>query len=70
MAAEMQASRQELKDAQVDLAFRDNCAHILIPLNECRRQTYGSLCVCMCVCVCGTGGVPVKEMFWDGVLGR
>ncbi len=26
--------------AQVDLALRDACAHLLIPLNKCRRATF------------------------------
>lgn len=32
-------SRQELVDAKVPLHYRDTCAAILIPLNECRRDT-------------------------------
>lgn len=28
-----------LKKEYVPLPFRDNCAHLLVPLNECRRQT-------------------------------
>ena len=28
----------ELRAARVDLASRDHCAHLLIPLNECRRK--------------------------------
>lgn len=30
---------QALKDAQVPVAFRDKCAHLLVGLNKCRRQT-------------------------------
>lgn len=31
---------QLLKDHQIPLAYRDNCAHLLVPLNECRRETF------------------------------
>lgn len=34
-----QATREEMHDARLDVAFRDQCAHLLIPLNVCRRQT-------------------------------
>lgn len=27
-------SREQMRDAKVPLGFRDNCAHLLIPLNE------------------------------------
>ena len=36
----MQAPQKELVDAKIDLAYRDFCAHLLIPLNECRRKSY------------------------------
>lgn len=32
------STQAELKAARVDLASRDHCAHLLIPLNECRRK--------------------------------
>lgn len=32
-----QATQEEMQKAQVPLAFRDQCAHLLIPLNECVR---------------------------------
>eukprot|EP00500_Bicosoecida_sp_ms1_P002387 CAMPEP_0203815850 /NCGR_PEP_ID=MMETSP0115-20131106/12774_1 /ASSEMBLY_ACC=CAM_ASM_000227 /TAXON_ID=33651 /ORGANISM="Bicosoecid sp, Strain ms1" /LENGTH=74 /DNA_ID=CAMNT_0050724749 /DNA_START=27 /DNA_END=251 /DNA_ORIENTATION=+ len=35
----MRASAEEMKAARIDVAFRDYCAHLLIPLNECRHQT-------------------------------
>mmetsp|Transcript_42084 Transcript_42084/g.51046 ORF Transcript_42084/g.51046 Transcript_42084/m.51046 type:complete len:90 (+) Transcript_42084:45-314(+) len=35
---EMQVTRQDMKDAKIDLQYRDFCAHLLIPLNECRRE--------------------------------
>lgn len=31
-----------LKKAQIPLAYRDNCAHLLVPLNECRRDTFAN----------------------------
>ncbi|KAK4139003.1 hypothetical protein BT67DRAFT_368354 [Trichocladium antarcticum] len=34
------ATRQEMSDAKVPLAYRDSCAHLLIPLNRCRGKTY------------------------------
>jgi NADH dehydrogenase (ubiquinone) 1 beta subcomplex subunit 7 len=30
----------EMMDAKIDIAFRDQCAGLLIPLNKCRRATY------------------------------
>jgi len=33
------ASKEAMRDAKLDLAFRDECAGLLIPLNECRRAT-------------------------------
>lgn len=38
-AAEMIATEQQMKDARIDVAYRDYCAHLLIPLNECRHRT-------------------------------
>jgi len=29
-----------LKANQIPLALRDNCAHLLVDLNKCRRQTF------------------------------
>lgn len=29
-----------MRDARVPLAYRDSCAHLLIPLNRCRYETY------------------------------
>jgi len=41
-AAEPKADQnlQALKDAQIPVAFRDKCAHLLVDLNKCRRQTF------------------------------
>ena len=37
--AEMVATREEMKRAKLDIGYRDFCAHLLIPLNECRRKS-------------------------------
>lgn len=37
---EVKATKEEMDKAQVDLALRDACAHLLIPLNKCRRATF------------------------------
>jgi hypothetical protein len=29
-----------MSDARLPMAYRDRCAHLLIPLNECRRETW------------------------------
>ncbi|KAH8056406.1 NADH dehydrogenase [Aureococcus anophagefferens] len=34
------ATRKEMSDAGLLIAYRDACAHLLIPLNKCRRQTF------------------------------
>ena len=31
---------ESLKDNQVPTAFRDKCAHLLVKLNQCRRETF------------------------------
>lgn len=36
----MIATREEMRDAKLDLGYRDFCAHLLIPLNECRRKSF------------------------------
>ena len=40
LRAQMQASQAELQAAKIDLAYRDFCAHLLVPLNECRRANF------------------------------
>eukprot|EP00741_Cyanophora_paradoxa_P004679 tig00000823_g4541.t1 len=35
----MKISHQEMVDARVEIAFRDYCAHLLVPLNKCREAT-------------------------------
>ncbi|PQE19283.1 hypothetical protein CJF31_00009350 [Rutstroemia sp. NJR-2017a BVV2] len=34
------ATRQEMSDAKLPLAYRDSCAGLLIPLNRCRYEEY------------------------------
>ena len=34
------ATREEMADASLAVAYRDACAHLLIPLNKCRRKTF------------------------------
>mmetsp|Transcript_3655 Transcript_3655/g.11300 ORF Transcript_3655/g.11300 Transcript_3655/m.11300 type:complete len:81 (+) Transcript_3655:77-319(+) len=34
------ATQEEMMAAKVPLAYRDTCAHLLIPLNKCRRKTF------------------------------
>lgn len=34
------ATREEMRDAKLPLAYRDSCAHLLIPLNRCRVDSY------------------------------
>ena len=38
--AVMKVTEQQMKDARIDVAFRDYCAHLLIPLNACRHTSY------------------------------
>ncbi|KAH9825440.1 NADH dehydrogenase [ubiquinone] 1 beta subcomplex subunit 7 [Teratosphaeria destructans] len=35
-----QATRAEMSAARLPLAYRDSCAHLLIPLNKCRFDNY------------------------------
>lgn len=35
-----EATREEMSAARLPLAYRDSCAHLLIPLNRCRREEY------------------------------
>ncbi|KAI0836602.1 NADH-ubiquinone oxidoreductase B18 subunit-domain-containing protein [Hypoxylon sp. FL0890] len=36
----LEATREEMRDAKLPLAYRDSCANLLIPLNRCRVDTY------------------------------
>ncbi|KAI1258541.1 NADH-ubiquinone oxidoreductase B18 subunit-domain-containing protein [Xylariaceae sp. FL1019] len=38
--APAKATREEMRDAKLPLAYRDSCANLLIPLNRCRKDTY------------------------------
>lgn len=35
-----EATREEMREARLPLAYRDSCASLLIPLNRCRFDTY------------------------------
>ena len=35
-----EATREEMSAAKLPLAYRDGCAHLLIPLNRCRVDEY------------------------------
>ena len=35
----MIATEEEMKEARIPVAWRDYCAHILIDLNACRKET-------------------------------
>ncbi|KAF2201657.1 hypothetical protein GQ43DRAFT_440407 [Delitschia confertaspora ATCC 74209] len=37
---QQQATREEMSAARLPLAYRDSCAHLLIPLNRCRYEEY------------------------------
>ena len=39
VAAVPKASVAELKKHRIDIGYRDFCAHLLIPLNQCRHET-------------------------------
>lgn len=34
---QMKVTAQEMEEARIPLAYRDFCAHLLIPLNKCRQ---------------------------------
>ncbi|KAL2059264.1 hypothetical protein ABVK25_000556 [Lepraria finkii] len=34
------ATREQMSEARLPLAYRDTCAHLLIPLNRCRFEEY------------------------------
>lgn len=40
------ATHEEMRDARVPISFRDSCAHLLIPLNQCRQATMYSPLKC------------------------
>ncbi|KAK5112071.1 hypothetical protein LTR85_011652 [Meristemomyces frigidus] len=43
----IQATREEMSAARLPLAYRDSCAHLLIPLNKCRYDNYYMAWRCM-----------------------
>ena len=34
------ATREQMSEARLPLAYRDSCAHLLIPLNRCRFEEF------------------------------
>ncbi|TVY55646.1 NADH dehydrogenase [ubiquinone] 1 beta subcomplex subunit, partial [Lachnellula suecica] len=34
------ATREQMSEARLPLAYRDSCANLLIPLNRCRYEEY------------------------------
>lgn len=36
----MIATQEEMVEAKIPLAYRDQCAHLLIPLNKCRHAEF------------------------------
>ena len=36
----VEATREQMSEAKLPLAYRDSCANLLIPLNRCRFETY------------------------------
>ncbi len=36
----MIATQKEMAEAKLPLGYRDYCAHLLIPLNKCRTETW------------------------------
>jgi NADH dehydrogenase (ubiquinone) 1 beta subcomplex subunit 7 len=40
MSSDMKATQEEMRAAKLPLHYRDFCAHLLIPLNECRAASY------------------------------
>ena len=37
--SQQQLVQEEMRNAKLDLGYRDFCAHLLIPLNQCRRDS-------------------------------
>lgn len=37
---EMKATHEEMRAARLPISYRDYCAHLLIPLNKCRKETF------------------------------
>jgi hypothetical protein len=45
------ATREEMSAARLPLAYRDSCAHLLIPLNRCRFEEYYLPWKCVVSCM-------------------
>ncbi|KAG0172656.1 hypothetical protein DFQ28_007370 [Apophysomyces sp. BC1034] len=39
-APEMKATQQDMAKSRIPLEYRDYCAHLLLPLNKCRGETF------------------------------
>ncbi|KAF6807957.1 nadh-ubiquinone oxidoreductase b18 subunit family protein [Colletotrichum musicola] len=39
-SAPREATREEMRDAKLPIAYRDSCAGLLIPLNRCRADSW------------------------------
>ena len=51
------ATREQMSEARLPLAYRDSCAHLLIPLNRCRFEEYYMPWKCVvCCCDCYAEG--------------
>ena len=37
---EIAATREQMRDANLPIQYRDSCANLLIPLNRCRYEEY------------------------------
>ena len=45
-------TREQMSEAKLPLAYRDSCAHLLIPLNRCRFEEYYMPWKCVVCCDC------------------
>ncbi len=50
------ATRAQMSEAKLPLAYRDGCANLLIPLNKCRHETYFMPWKCVVRFTPGWGG--------------
>jgi NADH dehydrogenase (ubiquinone) 1 beta subcomplex subunit 7 len=55
----MKVTQQELNDARIPLAYRDFCAHLLIPLNKCRAVRS---CLAACVLLCKRAVLAITSL--------
>lgn len=61
-----EATREEMRQARLPLAYRDNCAHILIPLNKCRRETWYAPWKCTVSLPLAMQLLPPLSLFYFG----